>query len=118
VNLSTLINYCRKLPHVVEDVKWGNDLVFSIQGGKMFCVFSLDGDVHTSVSFKVDDFRFLEMTDRPQFIPAPYMARARWVALIDKKAVSTTELKSLITRSHQLYFEKLSKRAQQKLLEG
>ena len=23
------------LPHIVEDVKWGNDLVFSIDGGKI-----------------------------------------------------------------------------------
>jgi predicted DNA-binding protein (MmcQ/YjbR family) len=118
VNLESLVNYCRKLPFVVEDVKWGNDLVFSIQGGKMFSVFSIEGDIHASVSFKVDDFRFLEMTDRPQFIPAPYMARAHWVALTDKTGVSISELRSLVDRSHQLYFEKLSQKAQRQLLES
>lgn len=112
MNLKPLVEYCRTLPHVTEDVKWGNDLVFSIVGGKMFCVFSFENDTFTGMSFKVDDHRFLEMTDRPQFIPAPYMARARWVSLTDQKGITRDELRTLLKRSHQLYFEKLSKKAQ------
>ena len=77
MKLENLVEYCRSLPYIVEDIKWGNDLVFSIKGGKMFCVFGFESDVYTGMSFKVDDHRFLEMTDRPQFTPAPYMARAR-----------------------------------------
>jgi predicted DNA-binding protein (MmcQ/YjbR family) len=50
----------------------------------MFCVFSFEEETYTGMSIKVDDHRFLEMTDRPQFRPAPYMARAKWVQLIDK----------------------------------
>lgn len=33
--------FCRSLPGVAEDVKWGNDLCFTI-GGKMFCVICLE----------------------------------------------------------------------------
>ncbi len=112
MNLLSLVEHCRKLPHVVEDVKWGNDLCFSIQGGRMFCVFSIEKKNFERVSFKVDDHRFLEMTDQPQFIPAPYMARGHWVSLVDKKGVSVKELKALVSRSHQLYFEKLPKKTQ------
>jgi len=117
MKLKDLVTYVRTLPHIVEDIKWGNDRVFSITGGKMFCVFSFENDEYIGVSFKVDDHRFLEMTDRPQFVPAPYMARARWVYLVDTNGISEKELKELISRSHQLYFEKLSKKAQRSLLE-
>jgi len=110
-----LIKFCRALPHVVEDIKWGNDRVFSIQGGKMFCVFSMDTEHPTRLSFKVDEHRFLEMTDRPQFIPAPYMARAHWVALVDEKGISLKELKGLVQGSYDWYFSKLSKKAQREL---
>lgn len=118
MKLENLVSHCRSLPYIVEDIKWGNDLVFSIKGGKMFCVFGFENDVYTGMSFKVDDHRFLEMTDRPQFIPAPYMARARWVYLVDSEGIAEAELKELVSRSHQLYFEKLSKKAQRELLES
>ena len=62
-------------PGVTEDIKWGADLVFSV-GGKMFCV--LDTGESGRLSFKVEDGRFLELTERPGVIPAPYLARARW----------------------------------------
>ncbi len=111
----SLIDFCRKLPHVVEDIKWGDDRVFSITGGKMFCVFSMDKEGPTRMSFKVDELRFLEMTDRPQFIPAPYMARAHWVALVDEKDITLKELKSLVQGSYEWYFNKLSKKARNEL---
>ena len=78
-------------------------------------MFSIEKKNTKRVSFKVDEHRFLEMTDRPQFIPAPYMARGHWVSLIDKKGIPSTELKTLIKHSHQLYFEKLPKKTQRAL---
>ena len=115
MDLQPLVDFCRTLPHTVEDVKWGNDLVFSIEGGKMFCVFGMENGRWTGMSFKVDDDRFLAMTDRPQFVPAPYMARARWVLLTSLDGMRLRELKELIARSHQLYFEKLPKKSQRAL---
>jgi predicted DNA-binding protein (MmcQ/YjbR family) len=116
--IESFVEYCRQLPHVVEDIKWETNLVFSIRGGRMFCVFSTEKDNTRRMSFKVDDHRFLEMTDRPQFIPAPYMARARWVTLVDDQGISPEELKELVRRSYDLYFAKLSKKAQAALNAG
>ena len=49
--MSRLYDLCRSLPGATEDVKWDNDLVFSV-GGKMFACFSLpEGN---PLSFKVD----------------------------------------------------------------
>ena len=75
----------------------------------MFCVAFVDAKKSATVSFKVDDDLFLSFTDRAGFIPAPYMARAKWVQVIDLKKVSDTELKVLIKRSYELVTLKLTK---------
>jgi predicted DNA-binding protein (MmcQ/YjbR family) len=75
-------------PGVGEDVKWGNDLVFSV-GGKMFC--AMDAESGQGLSFKVEQSRFLELTARPGIIPAPYLARAQWISLADPGALSKDE---------------------------
>ena len=85
----TLRKYCLSLPAVTEDVKWDNDLCFSV-GGKMFCVTSLDPPF--KIAFKVKDEEFDELSNMEGFIPAPYMARAKWVLVteperLNKKAV-------------------------------
>ena len=67
---------CLQLPGVSEEIKWEHDLVFSV-GDKMFCVASLEPPLRCS--FKVRDEEFEELTQQPAFIPAPYLARAKWV---------------------------------------
>jgi predicted DNA-binding protein (MmcQ/YjbR family) len=64
------------------------------------------------VSFKVEDERFLELTDREGFIPAPYLARAKWVQVTNLKAGADAELKALIRRSHELVLARLSRKVQ------
>ena len=39
MNIETLRKICSSLPAVTEDIKWGNDLVFTV-GDKMFSVAS------------------------------------------------------------------------------
>jgi predicted DNA-binding protein (MmcQ/YjbR family) len=58
---------------------------------------------------------FLELTDRPGFRPAPYMARAHWVTLDDPKVVSKAELEAFIRRAYELVFAKLTKKRQREL---
>ena len=115
MKLHSLADYCRSLPHVIEDVKWGNDLCFSITEGRMFCVFSIENEKLLRVSFKVEQHRFLELTDQPQFIPAPYMARAQWVSIVDDKGLDLKTLKAMVKKSYDLYFAKLSKKKQREL---
>lgn len=109
--MRALAAYCRTLPGTTEDVKWGADLVFSV-AKKMYCVFSVEGGTLARLSFKVDDHRFLEFTDRPQFIPAPYMARAHWVSVVSQKGLSAAQLKAMIARSHELVVARLPKKTQ------
>ena len=113
MNIKKAKALCRSFAGVTEDTKWGADLVFSV-GEKMFAVTSLD-DNAKGISFKVDDDRFLELTDRPGIIPAPYLARAKWVYIEDLKSVSDAEAAELLKRSYELVFAKLTKKLQREI---
>ena len=111
MNLTAVKKFCATMPHATADVKWGIDHVYSI-GGRMFAVACKTKDGATHLSFKVDDDRFLELTDRPGFIPAPYLARAKWVQLADLSKVGDSELKALLKHSFDLVAAKLTKKMQ------
>lgn len=115
MKISKAKELCRGLPGATEDIKWGADLVFSV-GDKMFaCMGAEDAN---GISFKVDDDRFLELTDREGIIPAPYLARVKWVKITDLKAVSDAEAAELLKRSHELVFGKLTKKLQREIAGG
>lgn len=107
---------CRTFPGCTEDIKWGADLVFSV-GAKMFAVTG-DETPAKGISFKVDDDRFLELTDRPGIIPAPYLARAKWVYVEAADALGDEEAAALLRRSYELVFAKLTKKLQREIAES
>lgn len=86
--------------------------MFSV-GGKMFCVASLEKPLR--ISFKVDDEVFDELILREGFMPAPYMARAKWVSVTDLTQVKQKELNQLTTRSYKLVCQKLTKKVRKEL---
>jgi predicted DNA-binding protein (MmcQ/YjbR family) len=104
---------CRTFPGCTEDTKWGNDIVFSV-GLKMFAVTDLAVPA-SGISFKVEDERFLELTDRPGIIPAPYLARAKWVYVENARALGDKEAAALLRRSYELVFAKLTKKLQREI---
>lgn len=107
-----LLEFCRKLPGVTEDVKWEKDLVFSV-GGKMFAVFQLP-DLEP-IGFKVEPVLFPVLTQRPGIVPAPYMAKHSWINLETRDVLPREELEDLLRESHALVAQKLSKKARAKL---
>jgi predicted DNA-binding protein (MmcQ/YjbR family) len=102
---------CGHWPGVTRDIKWGEDLVFSV-GGKMFVVMPVHGG---RLSFKVHDERFLELSDQPGMIAAPYLARARWVSVVEPQRFATAELAELIRTAYGLVRAKLTKKMQAEL---
>lgn len=112
MDIETLRKICSSLPAVTEDVKWGNDLVFSV-GEKMFCVASLEPPF--SCSFKVPDEEFDELSNRNGFTPAPYMARAKWVLVTDASKLNKKDWQQFITQSYELVKTKLTKKLREKL---
>jgi predicted DNA-binding protein (MmcQ/YjbR family) len=106
--LGKLKKHCAALPGATSDIKWGKDLCYSV-GGKMFAVMCETGEHAHTLSFKVDDNRFLELTDGDRYQPAPYLARAKWVYVKDARKVPEAELKPLLTRSYEIIRDKLPK---------
>jgi predicted DNA-binding protein (MmcQ/YjbR family) len=116
MSFAKLRAFCAGLPGATRDIKWGADECYSI-GGRMFAVFGVHGGRACSLSFKVDAERFLELTDRDGIVPAPYLARARWVQLQRPNALPLDEAKGLIARSHALVAAKLTRRVREAVLE-
>jgi predicted DNA-binding protein (MmcQ/YjbR family) len=112
MNIEDLRKLCSSLPAVTEDIKWANDLVFSI-GGKMFCVTSLEPPF--TCSFKVKDEEFEELSNQNGFMPAPYIARAKWVLVNDPSKLNKREWEKYIKQSYELVKMKLTKKLRQKL---
>ena len=102
---------CSGWPGVTRSIKWEVDLVYSV-ANKMFAVYCTLGPERGRISFKVDNERFLELTDQPGFMPAPYMARAFWVTLTDYGVLRRPELEAFLHRSYELVVEKLPKKTQ------
>jgi predicted DNA-binding protein (MmcQ/YjbR family) len=105
---------CGRWPGVTRDTKWGVDMVFSV-GGKMFAVMPSDGSEGGRLSFKVDDDRFLALTDQPGVIPAPYLARAHWISVTEPQRFTTVELETFILDAYTLIRAKLTKKLQAEL---
>jgi predicted DNA-binding protein (MmcQ/YjbR family) len=104
--------FCLSLPHATEDVQWEHNLLFRI-AGKMFCIANLDPGVSpTKIAFKCTPEKFAELVEIEGIIPAPYMARNHWVAMIEINSLRQPEIKELIQGSYQMILAKLPKKTQ------
>lgn len=106
--MKQLHDLCRNLPAATEDVKWGDHACFSV-GGKMFAIFGQE-DGPTLLSFKCSAERFEELIGKPGFIPAPYLAKNKWVAVTDFSALMSKDVKDGLRESHRLVASKLTRK--------
>lgn len=113
MNIETIREICQELTGTAEDIKWDHDLVFSV-GTKMYCVVGLDQNP-TSASFKVLDEEFEEMSNKPGFKPAPYVAKYKWVLIDDITRMKKSEWEKYIQQSYRLVQEKLSTKLRKQL---
>src|SRR4029077_14636470 len=95
---------CLSFPHATEKVTWGADLTFRISE-KIFAVTVLE-PAKVWLSFKCSPENFADLTERTGIIPAPYMARAQWVALETREALQKDELAGLLRESYDMVFSK------------
>ena len=99
-----------KFSSVTEEVQWGDGLLFKV-GGKMFAVGSMEPN-KVVLSFKVSPEKFAELVEQEGVIPAPYLARASWVAMESWDAIPVKELKQLLREAYELVMGKLPKKIQ------
>jgi predicted DNA-binding protein (MmcQ/YjbR family) len=101
------------LPHAVETMQWGDNLVFWVGdkaiGGKMFCLMNLDAGAHGVISYSAGPERFAELVEQEGIVPAPYMARIHWVAVDRWDVLRKAEWESELRAAHEITLSKLPK---------
>jgi predicted DNA-binding protein (MmcQ/YjbR family) len=110
---------CLSLPHVTEHVQWTDHLVFKI-GGKMFAVTAFErggpgSKEGNAMSWKTSSEEFPNLIERPGVIPAPYLARAKWVALERWDDMTWPDIAEQIQAAYEIVKASLPKRMQANL---
>lgn len=104
---------CLKLPHTTEDIQW-ECLLFRI-ARKIYLMVNLEPGAKGRLSFKCTPADYAELVEFEDIIPAPYMARNRWVSLTRLDALPPAELRRRIANSYQLVKWKLPKKTLREL---
>lgn len=113
MNIDQLRELCLSFPGVTEQMQWGDDLLFKV-GGKMFAVTRLE-PAKVWLSLKANPENFAELTERPGVIPAPYLARAKWIALESADALPGSEIADLLRESYELVVAKLPRKTRESI---
>jgi predicted DNA-binding protein (MmcQ/YjbR family) len=108
--------HCLSHPYTTEQIQWGNDLLFKV-GGKMFAGVPLE-PARVWLTVKADPEEFPELVERPGVIPAPYLARAKWIAIENERSLPRAEVLRLVTKSYDMVFANLPKKLQAELAAG
>ena len=114
MTLSRFRALCLGHPGATEQLQWGADAVFKV-GGKMFAVACTDHAQSPDApvcSFKCDPERFAELLEREGVVPAPYLARAQWVALQQWDALTDREIATATAVAYERVRATLPKKVQ------
>jgi predicted DNA-binding protein (MmcQ/YjbR family) len=102
------------LPLVEETLQWGNNLVFWVGdkaiGGKMFAVLNLDTDSKGVLSFAAGPEGAAELLEIDGIFPAPYLARAHWVAMERWNVLRKSDLEARLRAARDIVEAKLPRR--------
>ncbi|RYE59547.1 MAG: MmcQ/YjbR family DNA-binding protein [Hyphomicrobiales bacterium] len=99
------------LPSVTLVRQWRDDSVAKV-GGKIFALLDRDpGEVWC----KVSEMSFDLLTELPGIRPAPYFARAGWVAISHEAPLSGEDVEAYVVEAHRLIAAKLSKKIRTEL---
>jgi predicted DNA-binding protein (MmcQ/YjbR family) len=116
MNIDQLRKFCLSLSGSSEQIQWTDHLLFKV-GGKMFAITALEPSP-VWLSLKANPEQFAELVERPGVIPAPYLARAKWIALESRETLSHPELEALLRESYELVLAKLPEKARRAVAAG
>ena len=107
--------YCRRFKATEHVVQWGGASVWKI-GGRIFAICSRWGaGKHPKISFKCSDLSYRLLSEQPDIVPAPYLARAKWVQLENDDAMDDQDLKAYIEAAYFIIMAKLTKAKRKEL---
>lgn len=107
--------YCQTLKAATHVIQWGGSSVWKV-GGKIFAIntYSKD-DPRDKISFKCTDLSYKILCEQPGIVPAPYLARAKWVQVAEPDALSNDDLKTYLADAHEIIAAKLTKAKKKEL---
>lgn len=82
---------------------------------RTFAYFKTSEPERWRFSIKVTPERFIELTDVPGIKPARFMARYRWITIVDVRGVPEDYLRELVEWSYRAAVAKLSRKRQRLL---
>ncbi|MBE7637694.1 MmcQ/YjbR family DNA-binding protein [Sneathiella sp. P13V-1] len=107
--------FCDQLTATTNVVQWGNSSVWKV-GGKIFAICTTWSDDRSDcISFKCSDLSFSILTEQDGIIPAPYLARAKWVQLETPTALKDEDIRDYVREAHRIISGKLTKKQQKEL---
>ena len=92
-------------------MQWEGVVVFKV-GGKMFCLIAPPDHSVGRICFKCPPEHYDALSRSPGFRPAPYLARAKWVALDDPRILTPAETRAYIKRAHSVIAAALPRKKQ------
>jgi len=108
-------SFCSTLTATTNVVQWGNASVWKV-GGKIFSICTTWSDDRSDcISFKCSDLSFNILIEQEDIIPAPYLARAKWVQLQHPNVMDEADIKKYIQEAHRIISAKLTKKMQKEL---
>lgn len=101
MNVAAVKRHCGRYPGASSKLFGppSNVLVYYV-GGRKFAYFKTSEPERWRFSICTSPDRFLELTGVPGIKPARYLARLRWVTIVDVGSVPADYLKELIAWSH------------------
>ena len=104
------------LPRVSETMQWGGKLVYWVLdravGGRIFAILDPEAATGTVVAFAAGPQRMAELLELDGVRPAPHLARAHWVALVDWTVMPGRELYAELGAAHAYVSGRLPPRVQ------
>lgn len=112
-------SYCKSLVGTSNVIQWGNASVWKV-GGKIFAICSNWGEDRPEmkgikISFKCSELSYQILTEQEGIIPAPYLARAKWVQIETAQAMADEDIKDYVLEAHSIIAKKLTKKLQKEI---
>jgi predicted DNA-binding protein (MmcQ/YjbR family) len=101
--------FCLSLPGATLVVQWGETHVYKV-GGKMFATANaFEASHQPAFAFKASDMAYELLIEHGIARPAKYLARAKWVQLAARDALSDAELKAYLQQAHGIIAARLTR---------
>ena len=112
MTLDTFNQICAEFPGAAHVVQWGGAQVWKV-GGRIFAIAT--GHAPVRISFKARPAALEMMLESGDFCPAPYLAKAGWVATLPEAHLTDENLGAYLVAAHAEIMANLPKKHQIKM---